>query len=333
MTTKTRFFLFASALVVVVGLGTGLLAYYGGLPTMASSRSAPDELKYVPANASMVAYANVREVMASEFRHSLRQIMPHQGEEGQNKFEQETGIDVEQDIDHVVAYMTPEPKDGQKGPHASGMVMMRGRFDNGRLEAIARQHGAQSVDIGGVRVLRLDADGKPEASRALLGFVEPGLIIFGEEDAVRRSLSKADANVTTNAEVMAMIGDLDGEANMWAVGRVDALADSGKLPEQVRAQIPPVKWFTASSRVNGGLTGTLRAEARDDTAAENLKQMVQGFVAMARLQAGNKPELQQMIQSLQVSGSGRTVALSFQVPGDFIEALSQQHSKSLPNHP
>jgi hypothetical protein len=93
------------------------------------------------------------------------------------------------------------------------------------------------------------------------------------------------------------------------------------LPEGVASQIPAVKWFSASGHVNGGVSGLLRAEARDEQAGQNLRDVVQGFLALARLQAGSKPEMQALVSSLQVSGSGSTVALSFSVPSEAIEAL------------
>jgi hypothetical protein len=341
MNKKTRIFLVASALTISVGLCTGLLAYYGGLPTMASTREAgPDELKFVPADAAIVAFANVREVMGSEFRQTLRQILPDHDKHGQAQFESETGIKVEEDIDSVTACMWPNT--GTEGDDATGFVMLRGRFDNARLEAKAREHkNVQIEEFHGARLLRLvhDSEESPKSDApardgelhhrktAVLAFVEPGLLMFGEEAPVKRALSRSAQNVQTNEEMMGMISGVEGNANLWAVGRVDALAKNAKLPEQLASQIPQVKWFSASSRVNGGLSGELRAEARDDDAAKNLREVVQGFLALVRMQAGNKPEMQAMVQSLQLSGSGTTVALSFQVPAEFINAMAAKHQK------
>jgi hypothetical protein len=345
MNKKTRIFLVASALTLSVGLCTGLLAYYGGLPTMASTREAgPDELKFVPADAAIVAYANVREVMASEFRQTLRQILPDGDKHGQEQFENETGIKVEEDIDSVTACMWPNAS--ADGNDASGFVMLRGRFDNARLEAKAREHkDVQIEEFHGARLLRLTHDGPDRVEvpaengtprdpktfhhrkSAVLAFVEPGLLMFGEEAAVKRALSRSAQNVQTNEEMMGMIADVEGNANLWAVGRVEALAKNGKLPEQVATQLSSVTWFSASSRINGGLSAQLRAEARDDEAAKNLREVLQGFMALAKMQAGNKPEMQSLMQSLQLSGSGKTVALSFQVPTEFINAMASKHHK------
>jgi hypothetical protein len=340
MNKKTRIFLVASALTLSVGLCTGLLAYYGGLPTMASTREAgPDELKFVPADAAIVAHANVREVMASEFRQTLRQILPDHDKHGQEQFQNETGINVEEDIDSVTACMWPDAKGGDD---ATGFVMLRGRFDTARLEAKAREHkNVQIEEFHGARLLRLAHDRSEDASpnapprdgehhrikSAVLAFVEPGLLMFGEEAPVKRALSRAAESVQVNSEMMGMISEVEGNANLWAVGRVDALAKNAKLPEQLASQIPQIAWFSASSRINGGLSAELRAEARDDEAAKNLREVIQGFLALVRMQAGNKPEMQSLVQSLQLSGSGKSVALSFQVPAEFINSMASKHQK------
>ena len=50
MTTRTRYFVIASLLVLGVGLGTGLVAYYVGFPAGAfASQGGPDELAVRPA--------------------------------------------------------------------------------------------------------------------------------------------------------------------------------------------------------------------------------------------------------------------------------------------
>src|SRR5262245_66534590 len=76
MTTKTRYFVIISLLVLTVGLGTGLLAYYVGFPTSALQRAGgPDELQFVPNDAALVAYADVRQIMTSDLRQKLRPLL------------------------------------------------------------------------------------------------------------------------------------------------------------------------------------------------------------------------------------------------------------------
>ncbi len=87
MSTKTRYFVIVSLLVLGIGFGTGLVAYYVGFPAGAlASRGGPADLNFIPRDASVIAFANVNEIMASELRQKLRRAIPMQ-ENGQQEFE------------------------------------------------------------------------------------------------------------------------------------------------------------------------------------------------------------------------------------------------------
>ena len=145
MKANTRYVLLVGAGVLVVGLMTGGIAYLqGGLQALAVAQSASDELRYVPTNATLVAYANVREVMVSSFRDHLREANP--GFDGQDQFQEETGIDLENDIDSVVGALIPS------GGESLGLVLLNGRFDPERLESLARQHGGHVEEYAGRRL-------------------------------------------------------------------------------------------------------------------------------------------------------------------------------------
>ena len=79
--------------------------------------------------------------------------------------------------------------------------------------------------------------------------------------------------------MMKLVRSLD-DGNAWAVGRFDALSSHARLPEDVASQLPAITWFSASGHVNGGIRGVVRAETRDDEAANNLRDVVRGFLAL-----------------------------------------------------
>lgn len=339
MTTKTRYFVIVSLLVLTVGLGTGLVAYYVGIPGSPFSRAAgPGELQFVPRDATVVAYANVREVMASDVRQRVRKYAP--SENGQQEFRNETGIDIESDIDRVVACLeggAPNPK---------GMVLARGRFNETKIEGLAREHGAEIQDYKGKRLIMVtpatmarqhaEESGEPTATPEprhdtsfALAFVEPGLVAVGSADLVRQAIDGTGEKVTSNSELMGLVKSLDS-GNAWAVGRFDALRANAHLPEGIAAQIPAITWFSVTSQIDGGIRGVLRAETRDEESANNLRDVARGFMALAKLQAGSKPELQTMIQALQLGGTGKTVALSFDIPAQVFDALGEAAGQAHP---
>jgi len=345
MTTKTRYFVISSLLVLTVGLGTGLVAYYVGLPTSAfSSRGGPDELQYVPRDAAVLAYANVQDIMTSDLRRHIKDAMPN-SESGQREFQDQTGINIETDIDRVVACLGADA--GVSEPH-SGMVLATGRFDVVKIEALMRDHGAQVEEYKGVRLLtasaramhrRADADasGSPADANDMfaLAFLKPGVIAVGNGQLVRRAidLKNGGDNVTTNDEVMTLVRSLDSGNNAWALGHFDALRSKARLPETLASQIPAITLFSVSAHINGGLHGMLRAETRDDEAANNLRDVVRGFLALGKMQTGGKPEVQAMMQSLELGGTGKTVALSFAVPAELFDVVGHAPQREMRRRP
>ena len=330
MTARTRYFVISSALVTFVGLGSGLVAYYAGLPAGAvAGRGGPEELQYIPSDAAVVAYADVRHIMASELRQRIRTMMPGQ-DKGQQEFETLTGINVETDIDHVVACLLPDAS-GSKGPGV-GLVLARGTFNEVKIEALMREHGAyveqykdKRLIVGPAHTATQDASApvNPDNSREVaLSFLKPGLVAIGTSTLIHRAidLENGGANITTNDEVAGLVRSLDS-SNAWAVGRFDALRSSAKLPRGI-GDLPPITWFSASGTIDDGIAAVLRAETSSDEAAKNLRDVVQGFAALASLQAGSKPELKALAQSLEISGTGKTVALSFSVPGRLLDLMT-----------
>lgn len=321
MSKKTRYFVWAAGAILTVGLGTGLVASYVGLPvSLLSSAAGPDELRYVPQDAAVVAYANVRDVMNSQFRQRFREMEPQSRD--RDEFEQKTGLDIERDIDSVVAAFLPQGADVQNhDPEKSAVVLARGRFEAARLEALALEHGGQVVDYRGKRVLT-HPDRRQNEPGMAVGFVEADLVALGSADAVRRAIDAGaeQRNVLSNNDLMRLVAELDA-SNAWAVGRFDELAREARLPSEVQAQLPTVSWFSAAGNINGGVSGVFKAETRDEAAAQNLRDVVRGFLAMARLQSGSRPGFQQLVDSLHLSGEGRSVALSFDIPSEFFDAL------------
>ena len=71
----------------------------------------------------------------------------------------------------------------------------------------------------------------------------------------------------------------------------------------------------------------MSAEARDDESANMLRDVVRGFLALAKLQTSSKPEFQHFIQTLQLGGTGKTVSLSLDVPVQLFDALGAMMPK------
>ncbi len=316
MRRSTRCFLLIGIGTLALGLTIGALAYYGkGFSAFAVSITNPHEFRYVPADAMVVAFANVRELMLSDVRQRLRAAQPDDpGRQGRQEFQERTGIDLENDVDHVVACLFPSTGE------PAGLILVRGRFDAARLEVLARQHGAAVEVYQGRRVIAF-----PNQDQFAVTFLEPGLIALGGQPTLRRAIAlpQAGGDVGTNQALMQMLSHVDGGSSAWAIGRFDPVAPMGWLPPQIANQVTALEAFAAAGRLNGGLSASITAEARTEEAGQNLRDVLKGFMALAKMQTGSRPDWQRLVDSLQLDGIGKTVELSFSLPPEALELLLQ----------
>jgi hypothetical protein len=327
MTKRTRYFVMGSVGFLALGLTVGLTAYYGGIRGFAQP-AGPGELSYIPSDAAVVAYANVRELMASQFRQQVKGLEPAAHQEGQQELKDALGIDVERDIDYVVACVLASPT--TSGTDAkNGYVLAHGTFDQARIEAFIRDKGGVEQEYNGRKLFVHPADAVAGSTGATshemaLTFMDRNLVALGTPAALHKVIdvrAGTAPSVVTNGDLMKMIGNVES-GNAWVVGRFDVLSNQAHLPSDVQRQLPALTWFSATGHVNGGLSGTVAAEARDGDSAKNLRQVVAGFIALARLQANSKPELNALVQSITLNNdTGNTVSVSFAVPAAALDAL------------
>ena len=155
--------------------------------------------------------------------------------------------------------------------------------------------------------------------------LEPGLLALGNTTSVKAAIdaAKDGQNVTKNTDLMKFVSELNGRNTAWAVGRVEGMgiAETG-LPQQAKDQLSAVQWFVLNLHVDGGVNGVVRAIARDDQAAENLRDVVRGGLAAAHLMGGRDTRLDAVINAIQVTGTGTDVAVSFTLPTEILDMIN-----------
>ncbi len=319
MSRRTRYVALASGGVLAVGLCGGLLAYLNRDAPRGASSDALAELAFVPPHATALAFADVRAVMASELRERISRFAPDGV--GREQLQRHLGLDIERDIDRVLFFWAPGPDADAGGEDGwSGLALLRGNLDAERLVTVARRGGAEVTEENGARIVSRDIEG---AGSLAMAFLEPGLAAVGELAAVRSAVRRGagEAGIDADAEMMRLVVRVDPRSSFWAVGRFGDAGLLGWVPEQVSARMPPVTAFTVEGRVNGGVSLSLAVEGRDDAAAQNLRDVVRGFVALAQLQTFGDPDVQAILDSLQTGGDGTAVTLSLRVPAEAIELL------------
>jgi hypothetical protein len=318
MSKRTRLFVVVASASLVAGVGTAALSSYVGLDNIGLLGQGTDQdLSYVPGNSQVVAHADVRRLMDSDLRQRLKPALESAASHGLSI--EELGLNLETDVDSLTLAALPPaaPVSGTDGttPTESSLALVRGRFDAGRIEAAVRNQGGVPEDYRGARLVTTEKIG--------VAFIETGLLAVGHPAAVRAALdTKATGStaVTTNDALMSLVRKVD-EGNAWVVADFAAMQSSKVVPVPVLGQLPAITWLAASGNVTSGVSGQVLAEGRDETAAQDLREVVKGFVALARMQTGPKAELAPLLDSIELTSDGKTVAVKFEIPGQFFDRL------------
>jgi hypothetical protein len=318
MTKRTRGFVLAASAVVVAGIGTAGLASYVGLDRLALlGRQTADELSYLPQDVELLAYANIRDLMGSDVRHRL-QAQSGVGN-APDDLATHTGVNIETDVDSVVVAVLPDSTASPETRAGGQMPLMlaRGRFDRARIETLMIERGGVASELNGIWMV---TSAEPDGSVA---FLEPDLIAVGPGGTVRQLVEFQGTGAPTvrdNSEVMRLVQRVN-HGNAWTVARFDALRSGPSLPANLASQLPALTWIAASSQIDSQIAATIHAEARDIEAAEDLGQVVRGFVALARMQAGQQPAFAQLIDSIQLTTEGTSVTIGFSVPQQVLDTI------------
>ena len=145
MTKKTRYFVVTAGAVLVVGLGGGLIAYLAYTRVAGIPPGVPSEVRYVPVDAEVVAFANVRAIMDSQLRRALAPSIDPDSRKGKQMMSEFANVDLEKQVDHVVMYVEPfirQNQDNANGAEISrALLLVNGSFDQARIEQFIRERG------------------------------------------------------------------------------------------------------------------------------------------------------------------------------------------------
>ena len=312
MTQRIRDIVVGAGGRLVVGLCLGLCVSLNAGTALAQSVGGAAELAHVPSNASIVAYANVREMMLSDVWARIRPMVADGL--GQDQLEQQLGLNIERDFDEVLAFLAPGPTSGRP----AGLALLRGRFDMTRLEAVAREGGATVSDYAGTRVVSIEED---DVGALAMAALEPGLVAAGDLASVHQAIDglSAGSDIRANEEMMGLLERVESGSNAWAVGQFGDLSSLGILPDEVATQLPAVTAFALGALVDSGVGGSLSIEGRDEEAGQNLRDVLRGVLALAESLTTGQPELETLIDSLQLTGTGTVATISFSLPSEALD--------------
>jgi hypothetical protein len=329
--TRSRLVFFAAMTVVVVGVAAGVGALWLS-PARAAVGPLVGEALILPADAKFVMGFDVKRFAASPFYERFkaqRGMKP----EALAELEAKTGLDPARDLDQIVIAGT--------GVRGAGVAVALGHFDLYKLgRAIEASGKAQGTSYEGVTVYNFSEESKQPLSLAL---VDESTLVLGPTDQVTQALAsrtRGETPLKTNTGLMARVEKIQPGSTFWMVGDQSLLAS---LPTSIPAPgasagggsvaLPSLVGLTVTGDLDPQVSVAVTGEAKDAAAAKNLADVVRGLLAMASLQAAQKPELSQLASAVSVATEENRVLVSARIPYETLDALQPKRPQAVQSTP
>jgi hypothetical protein len=162
--------------------------------------------------------------------------------------------------------------------------------------------------------------------------------VMGAQPAVEQTVTargKGETPLRTNAALLGLLERVQTGSTFWMVGDQTLLSN---LPRTVPGpggagtsqslELPALKSLIVTGDFEPQVSLDLTGEASDEPAAKNLADIVRGFVALATLQANQKPELKQLASAISVTTEATRVHVAARVPYEVLDSLQPRRSAS-----
>jgi len=322
--TRSRLVVLSSTVVVGVGVLGALGALYLD-PARAAVGPLPAEGLALPADTRFVMGFDVQRFVASPLYQRFGK--DRQGSARPQAFtelEEKTGLNPERDVDRiVVAGRGTDPGDRDRG-----IVLVSGRFDRTKLSRAieTESRGVTSKSHQGTTVYLFREGAKGAGAVA---FLDDDTLVLGSADSVEATVTAyagGSTPVRSNARLIALLETVKPGATFWAAGDQTLLS---RMPLSMPApggqgslSLPPIKSVVVTGELEPVVAIELTGEASDAKAAQNLADVVRGFVALASLQANQKPELKELASAVSVATEATRVHVNLRVSYELLDSLA-----------
>ena len=166
---------------------------------------------------------------------------------------------------------------------------------------------------------------------------------MGSQPAVEATLTshaQGSGGLKSNTALMALLQGVKPGSTFWMVGDQSLLAS---LPTSIPAPgasagggsvaLPSLVGLTVTGDLDPQVSVAITGEAKDAAAAKNLADVVRGLVAMASLQAAQKPELSQLASAVSVATEENRVLVTARIPYETLDALQPKRPQAVQSTP
>jgi len=337
----------------LIAISICLLIFAAIMQSCQKEKITPDKaLSLLPKESSFVVVIDMQKVATTEFYNKMKE--DEKRIKGYNEFVEKTGIVPEKDVDKVAIAVGEHMK--EKDGDAVALVF--GRFDKEKIitsmkeeaakegaEVIAEQYQGQElykVVEGEEKEEETEELEKSEETEETetqetkkkrnnedfrMAFLEEGLIAAGNVNYMKKLIDLykgTGESVEQNEAFMAIIDEANQTDMIWGAGLIPAELRSQAEENPMSKSFAAIKSVVFSINLETDLDAFIKMKCDSPENVKNLTDAINGFIALGRMGATEKPEIMELLDSITVEGLDDMVSITMHVSKDLILQLSEE---------
>lgn len=295
----------------------------------AGTAKAEDLLNLIPVDVQGVFFVDVNKAMSTEFASKM--IQENEDYQKYQEFVEKSGIDPQKDIYYVAVGIAGD----LEGENQEGVAVVNMKYDPETILGLIKEKAAEEEqeltedEYEGATLYKVWEEGKPVA----FSFIDESNIVAGNEVHVKSVLdvlNKKKDNVFKNEGLSAILDKTNKDAILW--GAILLPPETMEKAASSNPMMGALKSISAISLYfdykNQNFIAEILAMGPDADSNKQVAEALTGFKSFGAMAAGEKPEIGELLNAIQISSGDDHVKIYAEIPEELIKKLQADKPKA-----
>ena len=295
----------------------------------AGTAKAEDLLNLIPVDVQGVFFVDVNKAMSTEFANKM--IQENEDYQKYQEFVEKSGIDPQKDIYYVAVGIAGD----LEGENQEGVAVVNMKYDPETILGLIKEKAAEEEqeltedEYEGATLYKVWEEGKPVA----FSFIDESNIVAGNEVHVKSVLdvlNKKKDNVFKNEGLSAILDKTNKDAILW--GAILLPPETMEKAASSNPMMGALKSISAISLYfdykNQNFIAEILAMGPDADSNKQVAEALTGFKSFGAMAAGEKPEIGELLNAIQISSGDDHVKIYAEIPEELIKKLQADKPKA-----
>jgi hypothetical protein len=296
-----------------------------GLSACKSAVSTADEiLTYLPQMSQGVVVIDVHRAMTTEFVDKA--IKENKEYAKYEEFIKTTGIDPQRDISMIGVGLIPEKNaEGKEKAQPAVAIAMTYNKDTLLAELKKKATDMTEQDYNGVTLYSVKEE---EEKTPMFGaFYDAGHVFFGTEHTIKAMIDtaqKKSPSVLKSDAIVPLMKTVNKNAMLWSAISIPAEISAEADKNPMTADLKNIKALQLYFDYrNNSLQFEIKGMGGSADANKKLADTLNGFKALGSMAGGEKPEIGELLDKVEISSAPDNVKIFANIPEDLLTKLSK----------